>query len=34
MMLVEKKVPDRWTMLGVLVCLVGAAIIMFGQRGR
>jgi small multidrug resistance family-3 protein len=34
LMLVEKKMPDRWTTLGVLVCLVGAAIIMFGQRGR
>jgi small multidrug resistance family-3 protein len=32
MWLVEGHVPDRWDMIGVAVCLVGAAIIYFGPR--
>jgi len=30
---VETRVPDRWDILGVAVCLVGGAIILFGPRG-
>jgi small multidrug resistance family-3 protein len=30
--LVEKKVPDRWDILGAAVCIVGATIISFGPR--
>jgi small multidrug resistance family-3 protein len=33
MALVEKSAPDRWDLLGGLVCLGGAAIILFGPRG-
>lgn len=29
---VEGVRPDRWDMVGLLVCLVGAAIILFGPR--
>lgn len=29
---VEGVVPDRWDLLGVTVCLAGAAIIFFGPR--
>ncbi len=29
---VERVRPDRWDMVGLLVCLVGAAIILFGPR--
>ena len=28
----EKVRPDRWDMLGMSVCLIGAAIIVFGHR--
>jgi len=31
---VEKTRPDRWDLLGVLICLVGAAIILWGPRGN
>ncbi len=31
--LVEHRAPDRWDVLGGLVCLAGAAIILFGPRG-
>ncbi|MBL4843197.1 small multidrug resistance family-3 protein [Thalassospira sp. MBR-102] len=30
--LVEGKMPDRWDMTGVAVCLVGAGIILFAPR--
>ena len=30
---VEGKAPDRWDLIGGAVCLVGAAIILFGPRG-
>lgn len=33
MTLVEKTAPDRWDLLGGLVCLAGASIILFGPRG-
>lgn len=29
---VEARVPDRWDVLGVAVCLAGGAIILFGPR--
>lgn len=29
---VEARVPDRWDVLGVTVCLAGSAIILFGPR--
>lgn len=31
--LVEKAAPDRWDLIGGAVCLLGAAIILFGPRG-
>ena len=30
---VERTAPDRWDLIGGLVCIVGAAIILFGPRG-
>ena len=33
MALVEKTTPDRWDVIGGAVCLIGAAIILFGPRG-
>ncbi|HED12875.1 MAG TPA: YnfA family protein [Gammaproteobacteria bacterium] len=30
--LVERKMPDRWDMLGAALCLIGAGIILFGPR--
>lgn len=30
---VEEFRPDRWDMLGGAICLVGAAIVVFGPRG-
>ena len=32
MALVEKTMPDRWDVIGGAVCLIGAAIILFGPR--
>lgn len=32
MALVEKAAPDRWDLIGGAVCLLGAAIILFGPR--
>jgi len=29
---VEKTPPDRWDVLGAVVCVVGASIILFGPR--
>jgi len=31
--LVEAKQPDRWDLTGGAICLVGAAVIIFGPRG-
>ena len=33
MALVERNPPDRWDLIGGLVCLAGAGIILFGPRG-
>ncbi|NQV54847.1 MAG: YnfA family protein [Rhodospirillales bacterium] len=30
--LVEARVPDRWDVLGAAICLIGAAVIIFGPR--
>lgn len=30
---VEQHAPDRWDVVGAAVCVVGAAIIVFGPRG-
>lgn len=32
--LVEHRSPDRWDVLGALVCLAGAAIILLAPRGQ
>lgn len=32
--LVEGVRPDRWDVLGAVVCLAGSAIILYGPRGR
>jgi small multidrug resistance family-3 protein len=32
--LVEKTRPDRWDVIGASVCLIGAAVILFGPRDR
>jgi small multidrug resistance family-3 protein len=29
---VEARLPDRWDVAGVIVCLIGGAIILFGPR--
>ncbi len=29
---VERRPPDRWDLLGALICLAGAAVILFGRR--
>ncbi|MFC5343917.1 YnfA family protein [Brevundimonas staleyi] len=31
--LVEHRTPDRWDLIGAVVCLVGAGIILLGPRG-
>jgi len=31
--LVETRTPDRWDLTGTAVCLLGAAIILWGPRG-
>ena len=31
--LVEHRAPDRWDLIGAALCLVGAAVILFGPRG-
>ena len=31
--LVEHRAPDRWDVIGAVVCLAGAGIILFGPRG-
>ena len=30
--LVERIVPDRWDMIGAVICLIGAALILWGPR--
>ena len=30
---VEGRLPDRWDMIGAVLCLGGAAVILFGPRG-
>lgn len=30
--LVEQRAPDRWDILGATICMVGAAVILFGPR--
>jgi small multidrug resistance family-3 protein len=30
--MVEQRMPDRWDTAGALLCLVGAAVILFGPR--
>ena len=29
---IEGVRPDRWDLLGALICLIGASVILFGQR--
>jgi len=29
----EGVVPDRWDLIGVAICLLGSAVILFGPRG-
>ena len=31
--LVESRTPDRWDLVGATVCLLGAAVILWGPRG-
>lgn len=31
--IVEGAKPDRWDLIGATICLVGAAVILFGPRG-
>lgn len=31
---VERTSPDRWDVLGAVICLGGAAVILFGPRGE
>ena len=31
--IIEGVTPDRWDFLGATICLVGAAVILFGPRG-
>lgn len=33
MVLIERVTPDRWDLIGVGLCLAGAAVIFFGPRG-
>lgn len=30
--IVEGQRPDRWDILGAIICIAGAAVILFGQR--
>ena len=32
LLVVERTVPDRWDVIGVLICLVGAGVILWGPR--
>ena len=31
--LIENRTPDRWDLVGAAICLLGAAIILWGPRG-
>jgi small multidrug resistance family-3 protein len=31
--IVESRTPDRWDVLGTVICLIGAAVILWGPRG-
>lgn len=31
--LVESRTPDRWDLVGAAICLLGAAVILWGPRG-
>mgnify|MGYP003656593023 CR=1 FL=1 len=31
--LIESRTPDRWDLVGAAICLLGAAIILWGPRG-
>lgn len=31
--LVEGRAPDRWDLVGAAICVVGAAVIVYGPRG-
>lgn len=31
--LVEQRTPDRWDLLGAVICLIGAGVILLGPRG-
>jgi small multidrug resistance family-3 protein len=31
--LVERQPPDRWDLIGTMLCLIGAGVIYFGPRG-
>lgn len=33
-MVVDKFRPDRWDIIGTLVCLIGVAVIMYAPRGH
>ncbi|MGA9659210.1 MAG: YnfA family protein [Asticcacaulis sp.] len=30
--LVEHKIPDRWDITGLIICLIGSGLILFGPR--
>ncbi len=32
--LVEKTRPDHWDMIGACICLIGAAVILYGSRNN
>ncbi len=31
--LIEQRTPDRWDLLGAVICLIGAGVILLGPRG-
>jgi small multidrug resistance family-3 protein len=31
--IVERSAPDRWDLIGAVLCVIGAGIILFGPRG-
>lgn len=32
MWLIENKIPDKWDSVGVVICLIGGGVILFGPR--
>ncbi|MGY8848971.1 MAG: YnfA family protein, partial [Burkholderiales bacterium] len=30
--LIEGQRPDKWDILGAMICIVGASVILFGER--